>query len=135
MSQQEEMKLDAGGEPPVSPADVERFLAVLRDWESARPPQQEGEKPRSPGWLWATEIGAKLDASDRFVRKLAAASCPAVVSFPGSPGYKLWQLCSLEEVGHCIEAFESQGRDMFKRAILYRRAYHARFRGAPEASA
>ena len=54
-----------------------------------------------------------------------------IVSFPGSPGYKLWANCSVEEINHAIEAFESQARDMIKRANLFRRAYHRRFRGAP----
>jgi hypothetical protein len=82
-------------------------------------------------WMTAAELAAAMGAgmSDRRVRKIASAAAPAVVSYPGSPGYKLWQLCSVEEINHCINALESQGRDMIKRAVLYRQAYHKRFRG------
>ena len=103
-------------EPEVSGEEIERLVSVLNE---------------AGGWLTAAEVAAKIGGiSDRAVRKIASAACPAVVSYPGSPGYKLWQLCSVEEINHCIEAFESQGKDMFKRAVLYRRAYHRRFRGA-----
>ena len=103
----------------VSAEQVEQLVAVLR---------QEGD------WLTAEAIAARMGqgVSDRKVRKIASAACPAVVSFPGSRGYKLWQLCEVGEINHCIEAFESQGNDMIKRAVLYRQAYHRRFRGAPE---
>ena len=115
-------------EPAVSAAEIEQLVAVLREL-SRRPTDPD----RKPGWFTAAEIATEMgdDATDRHVRKLASAACPAVVSFPGSPGYKLWQLCSVDEIDHCIAAFESQGRDMMKRGILYRPAYHRRFRGAP----
>lgn len=104
--------------PEVSTEEVELLIAVLR---------AEGD------WLTAKEIAARMGegVSDRTVRLIASAACPAVVSFPGSKGYKLWQRCEVGEIHHCIEAFESQGRDMIKRAVLYRQAYHRRFRGAP----
>ena len=92
---------------------------------------------RSAGeWVTAREIANRLamreaDASERHVRRIASAAAPVIVSFPGSKGYKLWDLCTIEEINHCIEAFESQGRDMIKRAVLYRQAYHRRFRSAP----
>ena len=95
-------------EPEISAEDIERLVAVLGQWESARKPVEPGDRLRPAGWLTAAEIGAKLDASDRFVRKAASAARPAVVSYPGSPGYKLWQLCTIEEINHCIEAIESQ---------------------------
>ncbi len=105
-------------EPAVSPAEVEQLVAVLRE---------------AGDWRTARELAAALGegANERSVRLVASVACPAVVSFPGSRGYKLWQLCSIEEIDHAIEAFESQGRDMLKRAVLYRQAYHKRFRGSP----
>ncbi|MBI5768719.1 MAG: hypothetical protein HZA93_13055 [Verrucomicrobia bacterium] len=117
-------------EPEVSAAEVERLVALLADLKS-----WQAEHEKRAGWATAQELAKQLgeDVSDRCVRKIASAACPAIVSFPGSKGYKLWQLCTIDEIGHCIEAFESQGKDMFQRAILYRRAYHKRFRGAPEA--
>ena len=116
-------------EPDVSPADVAQLVALLQGLPSWQP-----EHEKRGGWATAAELAAQLgeDFSDRWVRKVASAAVPAIVSFPGSRGYKLWQLCTVEEVAHCIESFESQGSDMIKRAVLYRRAYHRRFRGAPE---
>lgn len=103
--------------PKVTPEQVERVVGVL--------------KAAGHG-LTAREICAALgegEASDRWVRSVAAACAPRIVSFPGSKGYTLWEHCTVEEILHAIEAFESQGKDMFRRALLYRRAYHAKFRG------
>lgn len=98
--------------PSVTADDVERLLGALGD-----------------RWVTASDLGLALGWSDRKVRAVAAAAMPHVVSYPGSPGYRLFQHCTIEEINHCIEAFESQGSDMLKRAILYRQAYHRRFRG------
>lgn len=82
------------------------------------------------GWQTAAELAVRSGGwSDRKVRLIASAAVPGVVSYPGSPGYKLWAECSVEEINHAIEAFESQARDMAGRAIFYRQAYHGRFRG------
>ncbi len=112
--------------PEFSVEEIEALIAVLREGAASA-------LPEARGWLTAKEIAARMaeGTTDRAVRKLASAACPQVVSFPGSPGYKLWQLCTVEEINHCIGAFESQGKDMLKRAVLYRQAYHRRFRGAP----
>lgn len=118
-------------EPAVSVAEVEQLVAALGDLKNWQP-----EHEKRNGWATAAEIATHLDPEAaaiengaRWVRKVASVAAPAVVSFPGSRGYKLWQLCSVDEINHCIEAFESQGKDMLKRAILYRQAYHRRFRG------
>ena len=113
-----QLKLPA---PEVSAEQVAQLLAVL---------EQAGD------WLTAKEIAGLMGdgTTDRTVRQIASAACPAVVSFPGSRGYKLWKNCQVGEINHCIEAFESQGRDMIKRAVMYRQAYHRRFRGAPESA-
>ena len=113
-----ELRLPA---PAATPEEVARLVEVLRE---------------AGDWLPAKEIAARMAASanERSVRLVASVACPAVVSYPGSKGYKLWQLCTIEEIDRCIEAFESQGRDMIKRAVLYRQAYHRRFRGAPQAA-
>lgn len=110
-------------EPEVSAAEIAQLTRVLF---------------AAGGWLTAREILAQLNWAQaehvmRKIRLIASAAAPAVVSYPGSPGYKLWSLCTVEEINHCIEAFESQGKDMLKRAVAYRQAYHQRFRGAPPA--
>lgn len=106
--------------PQVTAEQVEQLVAVLRE---------------AGDWISAKEIAAKMgeDACDRLVRAVASAARPAVVSFPGSRGYKLWSLCTVPEITHCIQAFESQGHDMVKCAVLYRAAYHKHFGGAPDA--
>lgn len=104
--------------PAIDTADVDLLVRVLRS---------------AGDWLTARQIGATMGlrattSTERRVRAIAAAAAPRVVSFPGAPGYKLWDHCSVAEIDHCIAAFESQGRDMLKRAVLYRLAYHRRFR-------
>lgn len=107
--------------PEVSPEQIEQLVNVL----VAGPDDKEGWT----GWMTAEQIAGKMDdASERKVRKIASAAAPAVVSFPGSPGYKVWALCTVDEINHAIEAFEAQATDMIKRANEYRRAYHRRFR-------
>ncbi|HZP61119.1 MAG TPA: hypothetical protein VFB27_12415 [Opitutaceae bacterium] len=102
--------------PVIDPAEVELVVSILR---------------ASPGWLTAKQIAESLGngSSDRRVRAIASASAPRIVSYPGSPGYKLFELCTVEEINHCVEAFRSQCSDMFKRSTLYAQAYHRRFRG------
>ena len=103
--------------PEFSVEEIAALVAVLRE---------------AGGWLTAKVIAARMPegTTDRAVRALASAACPQVVSFPGSPGYQLWQFCTVKEIQHCIRAFESQGKDMMKRALLYERAYHSQFGGA-----
>jgi hypothetical protein len=101
--------------PKVSIANVEALAAVLT----------------GKGWVDAAELARLLGDkwTDRKVRAVARASAPGIVSYPGSPGYKLWAECSVEEIDRAITAFESQAADMTVRAVLYRNAYHRRFRG------
>lgn len=102
--------------PEVPQEQVEQLVAVLRE---------------GGGWMTAEEIAGKIEGTtERRIRKIASAAAPAVVSFPGSPGYKLWAACSVDEINHAIESFEAQATDMIKRANLYRQAYHRRFRGS-----
>lgn len=107
--------------PAVTAADVEMLVGVLREVRR---------------WMTAADLvvhlGARAGFTDRKVRAIAAAAMPQIVSYPGSPGYRLFEDCTVAELDHCIEAFESQGRDMLKRAVLYRQAYHRRFRGNTE---
>jgi hypothetical protein len=129
------LRLPEASGPEVSAAEIAQLIDVLRNgWQRARPGETEAERARrESGWLTAVEIAALIggEIDDRRVRKIASAARPAVVSFPGSKGYKAWELCTIDEAGHCIETFESQGSEMIKSAVLYRQAYHRRFRGAP----
>lgn len=118
-------------EPEVSLAEVQQLVAALVEMTAQPPDTPNGSRNRPAGWFTAAEIATKLgdDWSDREVRKVASAAGAGIVSFPGSPGYKLWGECTVAEIDHCIDAFESQARDMIKRAHGYRLAYHRRFRG------
>jgi hypothetical protein len=107
----------ASSGPTFNPYQVAAVIGVLR---------------RNGGWMTATEIadvmGNKSEAFERRVRACASVGAPAVVSYPGSPGYKFWDFCSVEEIDHCINAFEAQGKDMIRRAHVYRMAYHRKHR-------
>lgn len=105
--------------PKICQAEIDQVLAIL---------------DRAATWMTALEIAAQMPPRpglDRRVRAVASAARPQIVSFPGSPGYKLWQHCTVEEINHCIETFNSQGSDMINSAKLYSQAYYRRFRGQP----
>lgn len=129
-----ELPLDLGLKlpaPEVTPEQVEQLVAVLVIGAKTEPKNERERKRIEAGWMTAEEIAAQIpDATERSVRRIASAAAPAVVSFPGSPGYKIWAKCSVDEINHAIEAFESQARDMIKRAHLFRQAYHRRFRAS-----
>jgi hypothetical protein len=107
--------------PKVKPEQVRAVLVVLR---------------RNRDWMTAPEIAAELGhqtpAFERLVRRCASVAAPSIVSYPGSPGYKFWDFCSVEEIDHCINSFEAQGKDMIKRANVYRLAYHRKHREPAE---
>lgn len=86
---------------------------------------------RGRGWLKAEQVAALSSGAmnDRKVRRIARAARPVVVSYPGSPGYKLWEDCTVEEINHAIAAFDAQAKDMTQCAHIYRMAYHKHFRG------
>jgi hypothetical protein len=86
---------------------------------------------KGKGWLTAAKLEAIAQGTknDRKIRAIARAAAPGIVSYPGSPGYKLWSECTMEEINHCLNAWDSQIRDNTARRMLYSRAYHSRFRG------
>lgn len=107
------LKLSA---PAVTPEQVEQLVAVLRE---------------GAGWMKADAISEKMPGTnERKVRKIASAAGASIVSYPGSPGYKLWAFCTVDEISHAINSLQSQASDMVKRANLYSHAYHRRFRCA-----
>jgi hypothetical protein len=64
-----------------------------------------------PGW------------TERRVR-LAASVEPEILSFPGSPGYKLTGDATPEEIHRAVDTLQSQARCMFVRAQAYSSWYH-----------
>ena len=77
-------------------------------------------------WLTAGQLALALGWSDRKVRDVASASQGAVVSWPGSPGYRLFSACSVKEINHAVNALRSQADDMTRRAVAVERMYHSR---------
>lgn len=101
--------------PAVSLADVERLAGALAggSWMTAAD-------------LAAVIYGAPTEANKRRVRAVASAAAPGVVSFPGSPGYKLLGACTADELHACVDSYASQSDDMRRRRDLYRRALFRR---------
>ena len=83
------------------------------------------------GWMTAAKLEALASGTkdDRKIRAIARAAAPVIVSYPGSPGYKLWSECTVPELDHCLKAWDSQIRDNTLRRALYERAYHSKYRG------
>lgn len=77
-------------------------------------------------WRTAGQLATDLGWTDRKVREVASTSQGAIVSFPGSPGYRLFSACSVEEINHAVNAMLSQARDMTARAVATERMYHSR---------
>ena len=100
--------------PAISPEEVRRLVSILRD---------------SGAWMTRRELAPAFggeEVADRKLRAIAEAAAPVVVSWPGSPGYRHWDHCTVAEIDHCIEAFESAAKKLIQRAHVYRKAYHRR---------
>jgi hypothetical protein len=97
--------------PAASIHDAERLVSALEasaDWTSAAD-------------LALALYGSATPGNKRRVRVIARAVGDGIVSFPGSPGYKLWQLCTVDELHRCVAAWESQTVEMRHVRDLYRR--------------
>lgn len=71
---------------------------------------------RGKGWMTADQIGVALGWSDRRVRKAASAG-EEVLSYPGSPGYKLLHDCSPDEYQRFRDVTRHQAREMLGRVF------------------
>jgi hypothetical protein len=83
---------------------------------------------RGQGWLTADALCIATGWSDRRVRKAASAS-DQVISYPGSPGYKLLQDCTREEYDAFRNVTLHQAKEMQARVLRADR----RFFGHPAA--
>ncbi len=109
--------------PQATAEEVEWLVVVLK--------AHMNDVPKAKGWLTAAQI-EKLsggEKNERDIRKIARAAGHGIVSYPGSPGYKLWSECTVDEISHAISAIDSQIKDMTVRRAMYERAYHAQYRG------
>lgn len=91
-----QLDLDLFSTPEVSNDDVRNFINLLR----------------GQGWVTAAQLGADTEAKKRRLRVLKSLSRGAIVSYPGSPGYKLLDECTLTELRHGDRAMRSQLREM-----------------------
>lgn len=80
------------------------------------------------GWLTAKDLrGAGF--SDRELRAIAELDFDAdILSFPGSPGYKLWARANEGEIEQADRALIGQAKRMIARGLRYRRRRHGRLR-------
>lgn len=78
---------------------------------------------RGKGWLTAEQLGLALGWSDRRVRK-AASQSDEVISYPGSPGYKLLKDCTQEEYRRFRDVTRHQAREMIGRVMRADRRFY-----------
>lgn len=71
--------------------------------------------PENRGWIKSRELGAVTETQKRRIREIAELGQGQIVSYPGSPGYKLLDDCSLEELRHGDRAVRSQIRVMARK--------------------
>jgi hypothetical protein len=95
--------------PPRQPSTAERIAELV-------------EALRGRGWTTASVL-AGLGFNDRELRDLVEHADGRILSFPGSPGYRLFDEASLKEINRSA-ALRSQGRTMLRRWIAYQRRLH-----------
>lgn len=81
---------------------------------------------RGNGWRTASQLGAKTAQQRRLLRAIANASGGRIVSYPGSPGYKLFDECLPHELAHADGAIGSQIRALTVRRVEINYRMHAR---------
>lgn len=86
--------------------ELKRLLSILRDGR------------------WHTAKELKVHSfTDRALRELVEHSAGQILSFPGSPGYKLFELATIDEVDQS-KALLNQGRAMIRRFLRYKKRFH-----------
>jgi len=104
--------------PVVTVREVEQLVQAL-----------QAERKEDEGWatadVLAMEIyGKNTETKKRRVRAAANSAGDGVVSYPGSPGYKLWRRCSVDELHACLASYNAQTLEMRRRRDLYRMRLH-----------
>jgi hypothetical protein len=77
------------------------------------------------GWLTSGQIQALTGWHERYVRAVANASRGRVLSYPGSPGYKLTIEAAKEEVD-AADILGHQANEMRRRLIEIRNVFYGR---------
>lgn len=77
------------------------------------------------GWMTSKQL-AELGFNDRVLRLIAESDeAGEILSFPGSPGYRLFDEATLAEIDK-VEALRSQAKGMLRRFVRYQRRRHRR---------
>jgi hypothetical protein len=95
--------------PKISETDVGKLLQFLA----------------GNGWLAGRQIQAVLGWQERYLRGVANASRGRVLSYPGSPGYKLTKEATKEEVD-AADILGHQANEMRRRLIEIRNVFYGR---------
>ena len=100
---QQELALERKA-PKVKPEEIERVVDILRAGGS---------------WMTAAEIAMCDDSfNERRLRAIAEAAGSRILSWPGSPGYRLTSQATIEEVNHAVDALTSQSKKMIVLVVL-----------------
>jgi len=109
MKPHEQLELLPAKAPKIVAEDVAKLLQILV----------------GSGWLTSREIKAKTGWQDRYLRALANASLGRVLSYPGSPGYKLTMEATKEEVDSA-DILGHQANEMRRRLLEIRKVFYRR---------
>ncbi len=91
------------------------------------PAQDAAEMERvmaSGGWRQADFFRSVFQWTDRRIRAAAEASEGRIMSYPGSPGYKLTSKATPEEMQHAEQALRAQARKMIRRSMQIAKKWH-----------
>lgn len=80
---------------------------------------------RGRGWRTAADLGAKTESQKRKLRLIVRASNGAILGYPGSPGYRLFDEATVTEI-HRSVALRAQAREMLRHYLSYMRRLHHR---------
>jgi hypothetical protein len=109
--------------PLVSDQEVHLLIKVLsgRDWMRAR------QIAATPEFIDRFER-SKLSNIERKIRAIANKTDGFVISYPGSPGYKLTLECTIGEIQIATAALRHQAGEMTARALKIDRVYYGKKR-------
>lgn len=79
---------------------------------------------RGRGWMTARQLYEACDLTDRELRMVVENDTKGdILSYPGSPGYKLFSEATIEEINR-VESLRSQAKGMLARYERYKRKLH-----------